>query len=263
MSSDIEALYQHFRPEEKPFVEYVLHRLTVARDDYVPGLSDFLNPREQEMICHLKNTVSEVDVKFCGGSASCERKRALFCPPYFQPSFSDFQLTLFEIDYPRSYVSIDHRSLLGSLTGLGLVREKFGDLLLQNGRVQFVCAKEIASYVFSNLTKVGRVSVSLTEVPFSCMLKPEEQWEEKTGSVSALRLDAVVAEIYRLPRSRAGALIDTGRVRVNWKTVESRHMQLKEGDHLSVSGFGRSKLFKIDGRSKKGKWRISYGKKRS
>ena len=43
-------IYQHFRPEEKDFIDQVLGWAEQVREQYAPKLTDFLNPREAEII---------------------------------------------------------------------------------------------------------------------------------------------------------------------------------------------------------------------
>ena len=50
---------------------------------------------------------------------------------------------------------------------LGLKREKFGDILIQNDQIQFVAAEEIEIYLTVNLEKVGKASVTIKKLPFT------------------------------------------------------------------------------------------------
>ena len=53
---------------------------------------------------------------------------------------------------------------------LGLKREKFGDILIQNDQIQFVAAEEIEIYLTVNLEKVGKASVTIKKLPFTDMI---------------------------------------------------------------------------------------------
>ncbi len=41
------SIYQHFRPEEKEFIDQVLNWKEYVEQTYAPKLTDFLDPREQ------------------------------------------------------------------------------------------------------------------------------------------------------------------------------------------------------------------------
>ncbi|WP_017727225.1 YlmH family RNA-binding protein [Halalkalibacterium ligniniphilum] len=254
------SIYQHFREEERPFIDQVLEWKADVALQYQLKRSDFLDPREQEIVQSVIGEDENVHLSLWGGHSESERKRACLFPPYVEPAESDFGLTLFQLEYPSKFVKVEHRDVLGALMNLGVKREKFGDIMIDEEIVQLVVASEIADYVEWNLDTVGRAKVKLMKQPFHTIIRSKEHWEEQTSTVSSLRLDAVMSEVYRLSRSKATLAIERGLVKVNWKLIEHSSFLLKEGDHLSVRGYGRSKLLAIEGITKKDKLRIRYGR---
>lgn len=252
-------MYQHFRPDEKPFINEILGWADDVKTRFVPKCSDFLDPRQQHIASTLISSDPDLTLSLAGGSPSAERKRLLLLPPYHNEEDENHGLVLFSVDYPDKFTVISHRDLLGSLMGLGLKREKFGDLLFKDGQVQFVVAEEIAAYVELNLTKVGKSPVKLTKIPMTDILTVVKLWNEQNGTVSSLRLDVVLAEIYRWSRSKSSQFIEKELVKVNWRVVDQPSYPLQPGDELSVRGKGRSKLITVEGKTKKGKWRILTG----
>lgn len=69
--------------------------------------------------------------------------------------------------------------------------------------------------------------------------------------MASLRLDCVVGTATRLSREKSCALIRSGSVSVNHGVTESVSDTLKEGDVLSVRGFGRYILSSVGDRTKK------------
>lgn len=252
-------LYQHFRPEEKPFIDELMDSVEDVLQRYSPKRFDFLDPRQQQMAYEVIGSDEEVTLSFAGGSPHAERKRLLLLPPYQPVDMEAHNLMLFTVEYPRKFTTIGHRDLLGSLMSLGLKREKFGDLLFKDEQVQFVVAEEIAEYVKLNLTKVGTSPVSLKETSLDDILIVPKVWKEQSGTVSSLRLDTVLSEIYNTSRGKSSEWIGKDLVKVNWKTVSQPSYSLQAGDQLSVRGKGRSKVIEIEGKTKKGKWRIISG----
>lgn len=259
----MEELYQHFRKEERTFIDQVLQWKNEVVDYYIPKLTPFLDPREQMILASIIGKNEDVLVKFCGGNKTVERKRALLYPPYYEVKDEDFSLQYFEIIYPQKFVSLSHRDVLGALMSLGIKREKFGDILLQDKRIQIIVAKEIADYVLIHLTSVGQAKVKLKEIKKDELFFVQEEWEEKTATVASLRLDACIAEIYGLSRAKAAQLIQSELVKVNWKTIDEPSFLLQENDYISVRRYGRSKLLAVEGLTKKGKTRIKFGLKKS
>ncbi|WP_338753923.1 RNA-binding protein [Bacillus sp. FJAT-52991] len=253
------SIYQHFRPEEKEFIDQTLQWKNEAEQIYAPKLTDFLDPREQEIVQAVVGSHGEVKVVFFGGAVNTERKRALITPEYFQPEDQDFDITLYEISYPEKFTSIQHSQILGSLMGVGLRRGKFGDILTDGQRFQFLAAKEVSSYIQLNVSHIGKVAVRLQEKAFEDALTKEEEWKEINTTVSSLRLDAIIAALSRLSRQKVQTLIKSGLVKVNWKKVEDPAFECSEGDVFSVRGIGRSRFLTNEGKTKKDKWRITLG----
>ncbi|RFU68784.1 RNA-binding protein [Bacillus sp. V59.32b] len=254
------SIYQHFRPEEKEFIDQALNWITQARTLYAPKLTDFLDPRAQQIAQTLLGNDEEISLHLFGGNDTVERKRAILCPDYFSPAESDFQIALFEITYPSKFVNIDHRQVLGTLMSLGLKREKYGDILISGEQVQFIAAGEIETYLLNNLEKIGKASVTLKKRALKDILQSKEEWVEHTFTVSSMRLDTIISTVINLSRQKAQVLISTGKVKMNFKQTENVSIECKEGDTLSIRGFGRCKIMSIEGKTKKDKWRITIGR---
>jgi RNA-binding protein YlmH len=254
----MENLYQHFRKEEQPFIDQVMEWRQQVEAQYTYKKTDFLDPREQFI---LKTIIGQGDILYScwGGYESAERKRAIIYPSYYSPEEDDYGLALFKLDYPSKFVSVEHPQVLGSLMSLGLKRSKFGDVLTNDDEIQIIVSEEIASYVESNLQSVGKAKIALQQLPFSKVLQVEDSWETRSGTVSSLRLDAVLSEAFRTSRQKMLPLLQSGRAKVNWRIIENPAYECKPGDTLSVRGFGRCKVMSIEGKTKKEKWRIVIG----
>jgi RNA-binding protein YlmH len=253
------SIYDHFRPEEAVFVDKVMEWKEGAEFYHKTKLTDFLDPREQQIIASIIGNHPDVSVHFYGGASGAERKRALISPSYFSPEEGEFQVEILQIEYASKFFTIEHRQVLGALMSLGLKREKYGDIFIQEETVQIAVAKEIADYITMNLQSIGKAKVSLAAVPSQQAVHIQEEWGEKTGTVSSLRLDVLIAEMFHLSRQKVQLFIKNGLVKVNWKVVEQPAYECFEGDVFSVRGYGRGKLMSIDGKSKRDKWRIVYG----
>ncbi|EJQ14428.1 RNA-binding protein [Bacillus cereus] len=251
------SIYEHFRPDEVVFVDKVLEWKQAAEYHQVK-LTDFLDPRQQQIVSMVIGQ-GEVAVRFDGAMPESERKRALIYPDYLELNEEEFQVEVLEIDYPSKFYTLEHRQILGAFMSLGLTREKCGDILLQENRAQIAVAKEVASYIEMNLQSIGKVKVSLTPVQAEQILRVGEKWGEKSGTVSSLRLDVLLAEMLHISRQKVQPLIKGGLVKVNWKTVEQTAYECFPGDVFSIRGYGRSKIFSVEGKTKRDKWRILYG----
>ncbi|MEH7456828.1 RNA-binding protein [Bacillus sp. JJ1127] len=253
------SIYEHFRPDEAVFVDKVLEWKQVAEEYHQVKLTDFLDPRQQQIVATVIGHQGDVALQFGGAAPKAERKRALIYPDYLELNEEEFQVEVLEIDYPSKFYTLEHRQILGAFMSLGLTREKCGDILLQENRAQIVVAKEIVSYIEINLQSIGKMKVSLSRVQPNQVLQLHEEWREQSGTVSSLRLDVLLAEMLHISRQKVQPLIKNGLVKVNWKIVEQTSYECFPGDVFSVRGYGRSKLFSVEGRTKRDKWIILYG----
>jgi len=253
------AIYQHFRPEEKEFIDQVASWQQYVENTYSEKLTDFLDPREQYILRSIIGENNEIKYLFFGGTENSERKRALLFPEYLLPSNEDFQISLFEIDYPKKFVNLEHRMVLGSLMSIGLKREKFGDIIINGDRIQFLTATEVEDFVTLQLNQIGKAKVSVLKQDLQNAIISDEEWKEKETTASSLRLDVVLAAAFNISRQKAQLMIQQGHAKVNWETVERTAFECDEGDVLSARGYGRCSLLSIQGKTKKDKLSIKLG----
>ena len=252
-------IYQHFRPEEKDFIDQVLGWAEQVREQYAPKLTDFLNPREAEIIRMLIGKEGDVRVSFFGGGENAERKRAILYPDYYTPDEEDYEIAFYQLSYPSKFATIDHRQMLGTLMSLGVKRELYGDIWIEGETVQFAVERTIAAYMEANLTKVGNIGVKCRSISSTQLIEVNESWKELPITSSSLRLDNVIANAVSFSRQKSQMLIGQGRVKVNHRQIESSSYELKQGDVISIRGTGRIKVLAIDGKTKRDKWKIVIG----
>jgi len=254
-------IYQHFREDEHAFIDQVFSWKEQVENSFIPKLTDFLDPREQQIITSIIGT-NNTDLRLhsYGGLPDSERQRAIIAPWYEEIGKEDFKLSLLASTYQEKFITIKHSDVMGAFLSLGIKRKKLGDIFAEDGTMQIITANEIAPYVVMNLDAVKKTNVTFKEQPISAALHKKLNWEEADKTVSSLRLDVVMKEIYRLSRKEAQSLITKKMVKVNFKTVEDGKFQMQAGDMISVRGSGRSKLLNINGQTKKDKWRITAAK---
>lgn len=255
-------IYQHFRPEEREFIDQVINWKEYVEQSYAPKLTDFLDPREQQILATVIGKHPEVKWELFGGATETERKRAFIYPEYMAAQRDDFQIKLFSIEYARKFINIEHRQVLGSLMSLGLKRGKYGDILIDGDIVQFFAAAEIADYITLQLESIGRATINLTELSLEQAVAIDEEWHEMNATISSLRLDTVMSSLFNLSRQKSQLLITQGHVKVNWTAIENTAFDCGEGDIISARGYGRAKIITIEGKTKKEKYRVIAGRKK-
>lgn len=251
-----EHLYQHFRTEEGYLVDHLLDLIARVETFYAFEITEFLNPRQ---VAIARSLVANSGLK-CFVSSDylpSEYARVIIAPHYYECDWSDFQISLVAISYNGKFNQLSHAQILGTLLNqLGLKRQMLGDILVASGQAQVFVDRSMVSYLLNHVTRIARVTVSLTEVPPFDNIVPTLDSHRQVILTSSLRLDKVVAEVLRLSRSKVLRLIETEKVKLNYAVTTKASDQLFMGDMVSIRGFGRFKLLDDDGLTKKDKHKL-------
>ena len=218
----------------------------------------FLTPTEAELIRRNLKKAS-VETTFFGGYPDAERRMFVALPDYLTAEDAVQLVSVIEIT-GRDIGELKHPDFLGSLLGLGIKREKLGDILTLDDRCLVFVDENIADYIVKNLDKVGRKGVKVRCVQPNEIEIPPPRVEEIAATVAALRLDAVVAAAIRTSRAGAAEALSAGRVFVNWIQEDSPSFKIKPGDVFSVRGSGRFRLGEEVRETKKGRLGICIHK---
>lgn len=236
-----------------------LAELCFQRD--VPSHSDFLNLNEQTIFHSIVRDLPPVPYVLAGGFHLAERKVVCFLPSYmdedsFEPPVSCIRLTPLNAKFAED---LAHRDYLGSIMNLGIERCKTGDILLNGNETLLFCIDDIAPYIAGELTRVRHTSVK-TEICRPCDISFTPKFETIEGSIASVRLDSILALVYRTSRSKITPYIEGERVFINGKLAGSNSTSLKEGDIVSVRGLGRFRYDGIRNETKKGRIFVSVQK---
>lgn len=187
---------------------------------------------------------------FYGGYEDAERVIMINLPDYAEISY-DNPLTVIRVTRPSGGKELTHRDYLGSLLGLGLKRDAFGDILVRDDGADIIALKEIAEFVLLNYVQAGRITISAEEVPVDELIIPEIKRKEIVDTVASLRLDNIVSSAFGLSRSKASEAISKGIVFVDHVQIMKSDHQIKEGDKIVLRGRGKACLKEIRGKSRK------------
>lgn len=252
------SIYQHFRESEHEFVDQVLEWKEQVEIRYINVLTDFLDPRERQIVRSIVGeTQTDIKVASFGGQDGTERERMIIAPFYTEITENDFEVELLEAKYNEKFLNLGHGDVLGATLALGIERRKIGDIRAHSGKVHILITKDISLYIKANLTEVGRANLAFEFKQLDLLLESKDEWIEDRHSVSSLRLDVIIKEIYRVSRSAAADYIKKKHVKLNFKEEVDPSTQIYEEDLISVRGLGRSKVKSIDGKSRKNRTFIS------
>lgn len=216
-----------------------------------PYFFSFLTEEEQAYAEQHLKSVHFLNYGFYGGYENSER-RVL---GLFFDEQVDFPVEAIMFTF-RKTDKLTHRDFLGSLMSLGIERETVGDILVEDGRAVVFVKSEIKDYIVSQISKVGRVGVTLSDADKDSL--PQGRGvEEKEYTVSSMRLDNIVSAVSGLAREKAKKLILSGSVSVNHLPCQKISHSMKQGDKLTIRGKGKYEICGVIGETKKHRIRIS------
>ena len=221
----------------------------------IPCATQFLSPAQRAALEPLLAASGHPRHLFHGGYEGAERTVCVFLPDWLEAEdwAAEDELATIEAAYPPTGADLTHRDLLGGLMGIGLTREKVGDILTGDTAAQIVCLKEAAPIILSQFDQAGRYRLKLREIPLSGLSPAPAQVKVIHDTVSALRLDAVLASGFSLARGKAADAVAAGRVSVNHRECAKPDKPVAEGDVLTCRGLGKCVLKTVGGQSRKGR----------
>lgn len=254
-------IYDHFHKDEREFVDRAWEWVVNAGQYHETKLTDFLDPRQRFILESLVNRHPDVHAVFDGGHADAERVRAMIAPDYRALEGEDLKMKVLSISSgDQKFLELEHGDYMGSILGLGIKRSKIGDIHVLADGCHAVVADDISAFLHLNLSQVHRVHVMTDLLPLDKLQVARTNFEAMDITVSSMRLDGIASDAYRISRTKIVVPIKAGRCRVNWKVEEDPSTNLKEGDVVSIQGFGRFKVLETGGLTKKGRYRIKVGK---
>ena len=239
--------------EERALLARALDRAEVVLAGGMTQVTGFYDPYRAGLIISSVKTVSGLIATPSGGYPGAERVRLAFHPVGIEPLEADYDFAFISIKGNFKKAGVNYRDVQGAVMGLGLKREKFGDIWLTEGAAQVVATGEVAPYLIANLNRVGRVNVSVDFTSGEDFRPPEHPFKEIRATVSSLRLDAVAAACFGTSRSKIVRDIEAERLSVNWYVCPDPSTPVGEGDVLSARGRGRALVSGVKGPLKSGR----------
>lgn len=167
----------------------------------------------------------------------------------YRPYYDSDKIILYTYYVPKirlflieSYFSLTHAEILGSLFGLNISDEVFGDIVIDGDNYYLYVMDEVYDFILNNFTMVGNKRIKLIEVSLNTLVNYRRRYERLEFIVSSLRADTVIARIIATSRDRAKDKIKDKDVLVNYKVLVNNSYIFRDGDIFSIRRFGKYKF---------------------
>ena len=216
--------------------------------------TDFLGLGEQSIFESLKKELYGISYERFGGAAGAERIIIRFGDEAELGYSEPFPISCIKIapKCEKFAEKLTHRDFLGAVLNLGIERSKLGDIVIVDNAAYLFAKNEIASFLTDSLVRVRHTDVVLRIVdapPASELYKTERQKIQ----ISSERLDAIISKLFHISREASSLLFTRGAVFINGRICQSQSERVKEGEIISVRGYGKFIYRGVESESRKGK----------
>ncbi|MDO4556368.1 MAG: YlmH/Sll1252 family protein [Lachnospiraceae bacterium] len=238
--------------------------LDLAEQSYQQGrytFSNFLDLYEQSIFSSLKRKLAGISYECFGGYEDAERVMVRFGSKEELSYTQDYPILLLHVTFlSEKYAdTLSHRDYLGSLMNLGIERNMLGDILVMEQEAYVFVKDQIGPFLMQEWNQVRHTMIHVEPMEIR-EFHYEPRYEIVTGFCPSLRVDVLTGLMCRLSRKESVELIKAQKVFVNSCLVKGNGQTLKEGDILSVRGFGKAIFDGVTGQSKKGRFAVQLRK---
>lgn len=247
-------------PKEKMFIKTVLEYSSKADNQNKPFFTDFYNVEWMKQTIQKHISIKNMlEYKFFGGYDYAERQVLGIFPAYDTANI--FPIGCLKINVKTGIGKpLSHRDFLGALLGLGLERDTIGDIMIKPFGAYVIVKSNMMDYISYSLTGIGKYqNLEIAEVCFEELELETPKLKEINTTVASLRIDVVTAAGFGLSRTACTKLIQNDKAACNGITVSSSYV-LKEGDIVSLRGYGKIRLKQLNGITKKDRFHICIEK---
>ncbi|HAN10050.1 MAG TPA: hypothetical protein DCP90_05470 [Clostridiales bacterium] len=242
--------------DEKIFMKKIIDIFERVLEKGYVQLTNFLDPGQVYLLKYIAGIYKDINLNISGGYTQAERVRVALVPEILAYIDTDFEIETLKIESNKFTRELKHRDLLGTILGCGVTREQIGDIILTEDNDAYIfVTKGIAQYLLENTSRVGREHIIIKKIDDLNIeiLKIKRDMKEETIISTSLRMDNVISSAFGISRTVAGELVEQGRVKLNHRLEGRKHKEMEAEDMISVRGYGRCRILKIKGETKKGR----------
>jgi RNA-binding protein YlmH len=217
--------------------------------------SEFYPPNVWKAVSDMNKSFN-VNIFTNGVFEDCERR--MMCFSIEQPD--KYPIILLKIDNKSKFEKLEHRNYLGAIMALGIKREKYGDLIIEDDSCYIAVSEEISDYILNNLSSIGRCPCKIKTVYNYNEQVIRAKFENMVINSTSMRLDCVVSSLCNISRAKAVDIISGGKVLVDYIEMHEKDRLLDTDIVITIRGYGKFKIVEQLGSSQRGRIKLSMKK---
>jgi RNA-binding protein YlmH len=238
--------------EDKSLISNLYDKIKLAELTYKPVFTnEFVSPNVWKGIENLQVNF-DVNIFSYGIFQDSERRILAFS----KDKVYDYPVKIIRIENKSKFIKLEHRDYLGALVGLGIKREKLGDLVIDEGICYAAICEDIFDYLKLNLNKVGNCPCEISLVNLNNVQQIKKNTMDSIVSTTSLRLDCIVSSLCNLSRTKAVLLIQSSKVLVDYCEVLEKDFNVEIDSIITIRGYGKFKISEQTGATQKGRLKL-------
>ena len=246
-----QEILKNYTKDDKIFLSTILDKIEKNIEKNITISTSFLDMHEFKLVMSMVNKFN-VKHKVFNISDLLERKVIVFLSDYEDEQYYLFDEIVCLKMIPKTKNKLKHKDYMGTIYNLGININKIGDIFVLDDICYLFTFKNIYEYIKLNLEKVGNVKVEIDNIKKDD-INLTRIYEENTLNVPSLRIDIILAHLYKISRNDTDKKITKGELIVNSVKTISKTKEIKDNDIISFRGLGKFKIVNFD-INKKGKY---------
>ena len=250
--------------EYKLLIAKVIDKYEFSKTKNKITYTDFLNISEISVVKKLLKEERIQNYIIYGGKEETDRSLLIFYPEKFSKEMVEKNFEkIFEvirIKLPNN-IKYDHREFLSGIMKLGIIREKFGDIIVTDFGADIIVLSEISNILLNDLktlTRFRKSEITIQSIKDLSLL--ENEYEDINIIVSSIRLDNFVAELANCSRNNSEEIINEGRVFINSINEFKASKKINVNDIITIRGKGKFIFDGIEKETRSGRYLLNMRK---
>ncbi len=250
--------------EHKLLVAKIIDKYEFSKTKNKITYTDFLNISELSIIKKVLKEEKIQNYIIYGGKEETDRSLLIFYPEKFSIEMVEKNyekiIKVIRIKLPNN-IKYEHREFLSGIMKLGIKREKFGDIIVNEFGADILVLSEIAEILSNDLKTLTRFRKSeITIEKLKDLRINEIEFEEVNIIVSSIRLDNFVAELAKCSRKIAEEIIADGKVFINSINEFKDSKKINISDIITIRGNGKFIFDGIEKETRSGRYLLNMRK---
>lgn len=261
ISKDIrnKILNSYEKKEEKIFVASLIDIASKFENTDRIFHTNFLDNYESSIASHVLNTLKISYVKF-DILEDIQRTVIFFIPEYLNKKdlneiFDEYIAVLKIKPGDKEAHYLKHKDYMGTLYSMGIKENLIGDIFVNDKGGYVFLFRTVIDYFLNNLDCIKRYKVKneVLSVNSDEVRTLKISYKSEDLIISSLRVDNVLATLYKMSRSEVKDKIQNGDLIINSKEMFFVACNINENDIVSFRKCGKFKVGKIIRNTKSGK----------